>query len=125
MTFAMRLLFAAVLAVLLPATAAHADPYPVGTGSCTYDPATSTVTAVGLPTVLPHAVYGTTDAVVNFVREDAAGHWLDAYVIGVTDGTVTVTVPVPVDVETYEFVSQMWGSSDNSQYDVYAECSSA
>ncbi len=125
MTFAMRLLLAVALSILLPAALANADPYPQGTGICTYDPAASTVTATGLPTELPHAVYGTTTAVVNFIREDATGNWLDAYVIGSTDGTVTVTVPDPVGVETYEFVSQMWGSSDNPQYDVYAGCSSA
>jgi len=117
-----------VLAVLLSVAAApiaNADPYPGQVGTCTYDAVTSIVTAVNLPTILPHAVYGTTAAVVNFIRENSAGAVLDAFVLGTTDtGTMTVSVPTPVGVEVYEFVSQTWGNAGNLQYSVYAECHS-
>ena len=104
---------------------ANADPYPQNTGSCSYDAATSTVTAAGLPTVLPHTVYGTDTAVINFVRENAVGAVLDSFVIGTAaDGLASVAVPAPVGVETYEFVSQMWGSSTDPKYSVYAACTS-
>ncbi len=95
------------------------------TGTCSYDAATGTVNATGLPTVLPHAVYGTTTALINFYREDAADNVLDSFVYGISvDGTASIAVPSPVGFETYEFVSQSWGNSLSPQYDVYAACTS-
>ena len=113
------------LMALLTFSIASAGPYPGQVGTCTYDATSSVVTAINLPTVLPHAVYGSDTAVINFIRENSTGNVLDAFVLGHTDtGTMTVAVPAPIGTEVYEFVSQTWGNASNLQYSIYAECNS-
>src|SRR6266496_2324657 len=98
--------FIPMLLLLLSVAAApvaNADPYPGQVGTCSYDAATSIVTAINLPTILPHAVYGSNTAVINFIRESSASAILDAFVLGATDtGTMTVAVPTPVGLQVCE-----------------------